>query len=330
MEDMGLEEEWLSQILGKSTKKSYAKGMHYFLEFLELGKCEDLKSIVKPETRVLQFFQWLQDKKELSSNSARARIVPVQSFFTYIDRPLKLKNKLPQIHAKVENWRPSLEDLQKIYSLGDISVKCWMSLSRDVPARMSDMLKITDDQIQSGEFQILSQKEGVMGKAFTSQETRDLFKQLKDAKITLPRSQRGIDKMMTKACQIAGTIKRLNQHLWRKLFISKAIDLGISEMVWKILTFKTVPNTDGTYNLLNGSELRTHWEKIVTGISLEKKTNGNGRIDNLKEAIDLVMKVQRRMIEKELSSQGYNIPSQGMGLIVQKTDKEILEAYLMD
>jgi len=28
MQDMALEEEWLSQILGKSTKKSYAKGMH--------------------------------------------------------------------------------------------------------------------------------------------------------------------------------------------------------------------------------------------------------------------------------------------------------------
>jgi hypothetical protein len=171
MEDMGLEEEWLSQILGKSTKKSYAKGMHYFLEFLGLGKCEELKSISKPETRVMQFFQWLQDKKGLSSNSARARIVPVQSFFTYIDRPLKLKHKLPQIHAKVENWKPTLEDLQKIYSLGGIEVKCWMSLSRDVPARMSDMLKITDEQIQAGEFQILSQKEGVMGRAFTSQAT---------------------------------------------------------------------------------------------------------------------------------------------------------------
>jgi hypothetical protein len=38
--------------LGKSTKKSYAKGIHYFLEFLGLGKCEELESISKPETRV--------------------------------------------------------------------------------------------------------------------------------------------------------------------------------------------------------------------------------------------------------------------------------------
>jgi len=130
MEDMGLEEEWISQILGQSTKKAYLKGMSYFLEFLGLSKCEDLKDLSKAETRVMQFYQWLQTPKGLSGNSARARVVPVQSFFTYIDRPLKLKHKLPQIHAKVENWKPTLEDLQKIYSLGDITVKCWMSLSR--------------------------------------------------------------------------------------------------------------------------------------------------------------------------------------------------------
>ena len=188
------------------------------------------------------------------------------------------------------------------------------------------MLKITDDQIQSGEFQLLSQKEKVMGKAFTTQETRDLFEKLKEANIVLPRTQAGADKMMTKACQIAGTVKRLNQHLWRKLFISQAINLGISEMIWKILAFKTVPSTDATY-FLNGSELRTYWEKIVNAIPLQK-TNGNGKISNLQQAIDLVMKVQRKQIEKELGLMGYQIPDSGLGLIVKKSDEEILREYL--
>jgi site-specific recombinase XerD len=301
MEDMTLEEEWLSQILGKSTKKSYAKGMHYFLEFLGLGKCEDVKDLPKGETRVMQFFQWLQDTKALSSNSARARIVPVQSFFTYIERPLKLKHKLPQIHIKIESWRPSLEDLQKIYGLGEISVKAWMSLSRDVPGRMGDMLSITPKQVKSGEFIILSEKEKVAGKAFISEQTRELFEQLESAKIELPRTQRGIDKMMAKACQISGMPKRLNQHLWRKIFISKAIDLGVSEMVWKMLTFKSVPNSEGTYNLLNGSELRTHWEKVVSEIPLESKANG--RIGSLEEDFKLFMEslweIAKPVVEKK-------------------------------
>ena len=143
---MGLEDEWLSQILGESTKKHYRKGVEYFLEFLGLKRAEELRDLPKAETRVLQFFQWLQTEKGLNRNSARARCVPIQSFFAYIKQPLNLKNKLPAISIKIEQWRPSLEDLQKVYRLGDISVKAWLSLSRDCPARMGDLLKITSEQ----------------------------------------------------------------------------------------------------------------------------------------------------------------------------------------
>lgn len=87
--------------------------------------------------------------------------------------------------------------------------------------------------------------------------------------------------MMTKACQIAGTVKRVNQHLFRKLFISKAIELGISTMIWKLLTFKTVPPSDDSYNLVRGSGLKPYWEKIVSAMPLESKVNG--RVGSLEE-----------------------------------------------
>lgn len=249
-----------------------------------------------------------------------ARTLAIQSFFNYIDRPLKLKHKLPQTHMKIENWKPTLEDLQKMYASGDICVKAWMSLSRDCPLRMSDMLKISPQQIQSGEFQILSQKEKIVGKAYVSDTTKELFKQMTEAGLKLPRTGRGIDKMMAKVCQIAGMPQRLNQHLWRKLFISKAIDLGISEMIWKILTFKKVPISDGTY-FLNGSELRTYWEKIVTGIPLEKKTNGKANQTD----VDMIAKALARMIKRELDQQ---TPSIGLGLIVEKAPMETIKEYL--
>lgn len=252
MQDMTLQEEWLSTILAKSTRQSYTMSMKYFLEFTGLGKSEDIKALDKAETRVLQFYQWLQDKKKLSGNSSVARVVAIQSFFSYIDRPLKLKRKLPQTHMKIETWRPTLEDLQKIYASGDICVKAWMSLSRDIPGRISDMLAITPQQVESGEFLILSKKEKVVGKAFTSDRTKELFKQLEIAKLFLPKTGRGIDKMMGKACAISGMPKRLNQHLWRKMFVTKAIDLGLSDMIWKTLVFKTVPTSERTYWLEGG------------------------------------------------------------------------------
>jgi hypothetical protein len=193
---------------------------------------------------------------------------------------------------------------------------------QDIPARMSDMLKISPEQIASGEFQILSQKESVVGKAYVSEQTQTLFKQLTEAKLKLPRTGRGIDKMMAKVCKISGMPQRLNQHMFRKLFISKAIDLGISEMIWKILTFKTVPISDATY-FLNGSELRTYWEKIVSGIPLEKKTNGKAsQVD-----VDMIAKALARLIKKEIQMD-YAMPRIGIGLIEEENPMEAIKKYL--
>jgi hypothetical protein len=329
MDDMTIEEEWLSQILGSGTKPHYTRGLRYLLEFLGVSTGDELISLRQKEkhfeTKVIQFYTWLQENKGLSSNSARSNIIPIQSFFAYASCPLRLKHKLPKLHGKIENWKPTLEDLQKIYSLGDISVKAWMSLSRDVPARMGDMLRIRPEQVESGEFQMLSQKEGVMGKCFISEQTRTLFRQLEAAKITLPRSQRGIDKLMDKACKIAGLAQRLNQHLWRKIFITTAINQGISEVIWKILTFKTVPLETLTY-LLQGNELKEHWEKITAGMPLEAKANGDHA--KLQNDIEFITKIVVKIV-KELR-QPEATRSYGLGLIVQKTDEQVLREYLTE
>jgi hypothetical protein len=325
LKDMGLEEEWLSQILGEGTRKHYARALRYLLKFLELDTCEELKNFAQKEkhfeTRVVQFYQWLQETKGLTSNSARSNIIPVQSYFSYIGLPLKLKHKLPKLHGKIENWKPTLEDLQKIYNLGDISVKCWMTLSRDIPGRMGDMLKITPEHIESGEFQLLSAKEGVLGKCYVSEQTRILFRQLKASGLTLPTTPRGIDLLMNRACHVAGMPQRLNQHLWRKIFISTAINLGISDIIWKLLTFKTIPLEQSTY-YLNSSELRPYWEKIIDAIPLEPK---NGRITDLQknyDELESVMKVLARYIAQSMKKdRSYKQPPQDLKTLEDYVEK---------
>jgi hypothetical protein len=323
---MPIEEEWLSQILGENTRKAYIRSLRYFKEFMKIDSTEDLIKVRKEErnfeTRLIQFYQWLQKSKGVTPNTSRNICIGIQSLFAYAGSPLKVKNKLPRMHMKIENWKPTLEDLQKIYSLGDISVKAWMNLSRDIPGRMSDMLKITPEQVDLGEFQLLSKKEGVIGKCYTSEQTRTLFRQLGAAKITLPRSQRGVDKMMSSACRIAGT-QRLNQHLWRKIFITTAVNQGVSEMIWKILTFKTVPLEQLTY-FLDSSDLRTYWEKIVKSIPLEAKANGDHA--KFQNDIEMITKIVVKIVKELRQSEA--TPSYGLGLIVQKTDQEILEDYL--
>jgi regulator of replication initiation timing len=288
-QSMGIEEEWLSQILGTSTKSAYLKGLSYFKEFCGLKTYEDLKTLEKPELRTIQFFQWLQTSKGLTANSARARCTSVQSFYAYIDRPLKLKHKLPEITPKVETWRPSVEELQKIYACGDLVVKCWMSLSRDIPARIGDMLTITSSQIQQTDFELLSKKEKVLGRCYVSDQTRELFKQLETSGLKLPTTARGIDLMMDQACKVAGMPKRLNQHLVRKTFVTKCIDLGLTDSCWKVLVFKKVHSSDATY-WLNPSKAKPHWQRVVDALPLVSKANGRfgaveQELSELKEAL---------------------------------------------
>lgn len=326
MNNMTIEEEWLSQILGNSTRLGYKRALFYFKEFMNEDSTKNLILIRKRErnfeTRIIQFYQWLQNKKEITSNSARAYCIALQSLFSYVGFPLKLKHKLPKTHMKIETWRPSLEDIQKVYRLGDIAVKSWISLSRDIPARISDMLKISNKQIQSGEFLLLSKKESVIGKCYVSEESQNLFTQLENAKIILPTTQAGIDKMISSACHIAGLPKRLNQHLLRKYWISTAINLGIPEIVYKILCFKSVPSELLTY-YLDREDLKDSWQKVVNVIPLEAKTNG--RISSIQESLDLVMKVLRTIIEKEMAKEGIRILRRRQEEI---TDRDILEEYL--
>ncbi|MGA2310092.1 MAG: hypothetical protein ABSG57_11175 [Candidatus Bathyarchaeia archaeon] len=323
MDNMTIEAEWLSQILGENTRKGYERSIAYFKEFMKTESLEDIIKLRKEErnfeTRIIQFFKWVQEKKDVTENSARAYCIAIQSLFTYVGAPLRLKNKLPKLHMKIETWKPSVKELQRLYSLGDISIKAWLSLSRDIPARISDMLRITPEQIESGEFLLQSKKEGVVGKCYISEETKALFRQLRTAKISLPITQAGIDKMMASACKIAGLEKRINQHLLRKIWISTAINLGVPEIVYKILSFKTVPQELLTY-YLDRNELKDYWQKVVSALPLEHSNGNNGRVNNIEEALDLVMSALRKLIEEKTMTMRINV----------MTDKQIIEEYVRE
>jgi hypothetical protein len=165
MDGMTIEEEWLASILKTGTKAHHKRGMNYFTEYT--GKSpEELIQLRKKErnfeTRVILFFKWMQETKGLSENSARSNIISVQSFFKYVKLPLDLKRKLPDITMKLDAYRLTLDDIQKMYKYGGLEVKAWISLSRDCPARVGDLLEILTRSIEP-EMLIKSKKENVVG-----------------------------------------------------------------------------------------------------------------------------------------------------------------------
>jgi integrase len=295
MDNMSLEEEWLSSLMGKKTRENYIRGWKSFKQYL--GKNPEEILVLRKEegkrfiTRLVMFFEYLK-KQGLSENTARTMIIPLQSFLSYFDVPLRVSNKLPKLHMKLEDHKLSLEEFQKLYKYNDLSTKAWLSLSRDCPARIGDLLQISPEQIMKGEFLIKSEKENVIGKVYISEDTKDLFNKNPE----IPRTQRGIDKLLKRACKVS-EIPEINQHLLRKFWTTIAINLGIQETIIRILTFKTVPESTLTY-FLDREELRSSWKQVIDVLPLEYKANG--RISNMQaELTELrtVMKVLAKYVD---------------------------------
>jgi hypothetical protein len=215
---------------------------------------------------------------------------------------------------KIETWRPSLADLQKLYVLNDLDVKAWLSLSRDVPARIGDLLKISKLLLENpnmNELIFKSQKENVIGKCYFSEQTKEFF----SLKPKIPSTNRGIDKMIKTACDRV-QLPKINQHLLRKVWITTALNLGIPETVIKILSFKAVAKEDLTY-YLDRENLRDYWQRVINAIPLEAKINN--KVGSLEETVNVIAKALARLIMKELDMKF---------LIPPKDDLEIIRRFL--
>lgn len=337
---MGIVEEWEKSLPSENTKQHHRRGLKYFVQFmgedpetlLKLRK-EEYGESKRFETQVLEFFKWLQKDKKLSQNSARSYVIGVQSFFSYYNVPLQLKRKLPNLHMKLDERKLRPKDLRALFKYNDLAIKLWMSLSKDCPARPSDLLEFRRKQIKT-EFLIQSKKENVIGKVFLSDETIDLFQRFWE---TVPKSEyafststgdrytpNGIRKLLRRAAQKAGLKDlELHQHQFRKLFFTIGVNSGIPEMVLKILMFKSISPDLLTY-YLDREDLRDYWRKIKDQLSLEPRANG--KITNIEQMVDLMLQAWKKMIIKELKGR----PISGITPIVfeEMSAEELLKLFL--
>jgi hypothetical protein len=327
LEFVDKEEEWLESSIKQNTKLHHAKAMSYLKEFMQETPENILKRRTEEakrfNTRVIGFWKWLKESKKLSESTASSYVFGVAGFFSYYELDLKLRGKIPDTKMKIEGYEPKLEHLQMMFRLGDLQTKLVLSIMRDVPCRVGDLVKSVIPRIGEGEFLIESEKENVVGKCYVSEETLELYKQLEKASLALPTTKGGIAKLLERISNVA-SVPVWNPHLLRKLFFTTATNLNINSNVVKVLIFKSVPKDILTY-LLNRSELKEAWKQVINAIPMEAKTNG--RVDSMQESLDLLMKAFRKMVEKELNSGMYE-RGPYMELKEKPTDRQVLEKYL--
>jgi hypothetical protein len=106
-------------------------------------------------------------------------------------------------------------------------------------------------------------------------------------------------------------------HIGRKLFFRTCAELGVSSWSAKLMCGKAIPESDDTY--VHDAELKNDFIKVSKVLRLRPEVQGNGRVGNLEESIDLVLKALKKIIIEH----GYNLEAtEGL------TDKEFIEGFM--
>jgi len=338
--------EFLESIGSHNTRKSYVRGLALFEEFSGRSIAETLLRRKKDkkkdlEREVERFYNWVIDEKKLNPNTSYNAVVSLKSVMTFYDMPLKLKRgSCARIPTMPRDWIPTVEELRLMFSIGDLRSKLILSMGKDIPLRINDFLSIkksdvsaslggSPDSIQS--FMLRTQKTKTPMQCFLSQESIDLLKiYLKGVESTLNEylfegkngkrlNEDSVNLLLKNLVKKAGitTESVVRFHMFRKLFTSVGASLGLNVDILKMLTGKRVRADMSPY--YEGVNLYEQWKKVNDHLRLTPQ-QGNGRVDNLQTAIDLVMKALRKIIEKETGISG--------GEEGTPSDKEVIEMFL--
>ena len=241
-----------------------------------------------------------------------------------------------------------MSEAQEMYGVGSLEekvmVKTWL-----LGLRIGDACRLEWQWFDLGEVTeepkevlIHTKKEGIVANCFIDEEfQRPLKKHLPNLDQNNPylfQSEKGgylserqlLRKLQSlqKRAHIDSRGKNFGWHIARKLFLRTCAENGISVWNAKQMIGKAIPRSDDTY--VHNARLAVDAKKVLNVLKMEP-SRSNGRVTNLQQAMDLVLKVLRKMIVKELTTEGYG---EGMLGVIRDysrlTYKEIMEEYLKE
>lgn len=119
---------------------------------------------------------------------------------------------------------------------------------------------------------------------------------------------------------------RFGWHIARKLFMRTCAENGVTSWNAKLMVGKSVDKSVGTY--INGVRLKKDALKVMNVLRMEPAKT-NGRILKITEAVDLVLRVLRKMALRELEMEQRTLGYLGVLRDYSRlSHKEVLEEYL--
>lgn len=110
-------------------------------------------------------------------------------------------------------------------------------------------------------------------------------------------------------------------HIGRKLFLRTCAENGVNSWCASMMVGKTVESSIATY--IQGAKLREEAKKVLNVLRMEPVQFAN---TTSAATLDLIMKVLRRLIGREMKEGGMDDGTLNMILI--KPDEEVLKEYL--
>ena len=261
--------EWLNS-QKKSTRSAYKSSWLHFLEFAKLSGDQilaDRKSdkVFKWEKQVLAVKTWLVETKGQADNTAKAVTTAARSFFAFHRVGLEFrkpeKARLKEAHAKSEDYRFSVADLQKMFNVANLTEKYVLTVGKSFGLRAGDFMKLTKGDLEAyidreppisiGAYS--TQKEGVKAYPFIDADAQPIIKLMLE-KMTREGRTKPSERMLTYThkMQLSRVLKRLVQkaglnvgnknvkfHCLRKFLIDH-LSSYMSESKWKQIVGKSI------------------------------------------------------------------------------------------
>lgn len=352
--DMAKLDDFMSTIQSPSTRKSYRNGIRKFEEFL--GKpIETLIGSPDAGKTVEKFFVWLKNKGH-TQNTARNLVNGGIQYLKYFDTQVKYRKSLGMYKTEMttRDHLLTIAEVHEMASVADLKEQVILELLL-LGLRVGDVCRLewrqfdVLDQEAPVPMLIRTMKEGTTAHTFVSEELMELLAKYlllldKNNKYLLQSARKehldedSINSILKDLSVRAHINVRglLHWHCGRKLFMRTCAELGITSWNAMLMCGKAVERSIETY--INNVQLKEDFKKVSNVLRLSRVSNGNGRIEDIDEAVrivsDALSELLRPIVERmwqEKQQNRPNTPTLGLMIIPNFKTMEpqaVLKEYL--
>ena len=338
--------EFIESLVSPQTRRSYKFALATFEKWYK----KPLKDLLNEQelTRLLEKY-WVYLKETYKGNTPRAKFNPVLQYVKFNDIEPKIKKSL-HVHKQIVSVNDhvlSVLEVRKMYGVASleekIMLKVWMLglRVRDATLLESKDFDFGESTDELKEIRIVTKKEETPAYLFVDREFQTLLMQylptIDQENKFLLQSNKGeaySEKQLVRKLQTlrdrAGikTSKVFGWHIGRDLILTTGTNLGLNSWGLKIMVGKSIGISIWDY--ISQADLKSQADILRRALRMEVEQNGsNGVHKKIEEEIEFISKVVTKVV-MELRGEQYRTPSTGMGLVVRKSDRQVLEEYLKE